>query len=76
MTAVQAETHCVEFEKVFSLELDVPGIYSEWKSLVTQHAVLGKGAHDARIVAAMKAHNVSHSINEMPFVVRPSDGSL
>ena len=40
--------------------MSIPAIYVEWKSLVTQHAVMGKKAHDARIVAAMKVHNVSH----------------
>ena len=49
-----------EFERIFSLILDVPAIYAEWRSLVSQHAVLGKKAHDARIVAAMQVHNVSH----------------
>jgi predicted nucleic acid-binding protein len=60
MSAAEAETQCAEFERFFSLMPDVPAIYAEWKSLVIQHAVLGKKAHDARIVAAMKVHNVSH----------------
>ena len=60
MSAAEAETQCAQFESIFSLMPDVPAIYAEWKSLVTQHAVMGKKAHDARIVAAMKVHNVSH----------------
>src|SRR5438128_592066 len=60
MSAAEAETQCAEFERIFSLMLDVPAIYAEWKSLVTQHAVKGKKAHDARIVAAMRVHNVSN----------------
>ena len=60
MSATEAETHCSQFEAVFSLKADVPAIYAEWKNLVAQNAVMGKNAHDARIVAAMKIHNISH----------------
>lgn len=60
MSAAEAETQCAQFERIFSLLPDVPAIYAEWKSLVIQDAVMGKKAHDARIVAAMKVHNVSH----------------
>lgn len=31
-----------------------------WQQLVTTHAVLGKNAHDARLVAAMTVHNLTH----------------
>jgi predicted nucleic acid-binding protein len=60
MSAAEAEIQCAEFERIFSLMPDVPAIYAEWRGLVTRHAVMGKKAHDARIVAAMKVHNVSH----------------
>ena len=43
-----------------ALWTDRPEIYAEWKALVTQHAVMGKPAHDARIAAAMKVHGISH----------------
>jgi predicted nucleic acid-binding protein len=60
MSATEAATQCAEFERIFSLMPDVPAIYAEWKSLVIQSEVMGKKAHDARIVAAMKVHNISH----------------
>ncbi|HXU36858.1 MAG TPA: type II toxin-antitoxin system VapC family toxin [Blastocatellia bacterium] len=60
MSAAEAELQCVTFERIFTMMPDVPSIYAEWKSLVSQHEVMGKKAHDARIVAAMKVHNVSH----------------
>lgn len=34
--------------------------YTEWRNLVTTHAVSGKKSHDARLVAAMKVHGVTH----------------
>ncbi|MFL6213029.1 MAG: type II toxin-antitoxin system VapC family toxin [Blastocatellia bacterium] len=39
---------------------DVPDIFPEWERLVIQHRVSGKQTHDARIVAAMKVHGVTH----------------
>ncbi len=32
----------------------------EWERLVTQHAVSGKFTYDARIVAAMNIHGITH----------------
>ncbi len=39
---------------------DIVGVFAEWLDLVTKHAVHGKVAHDARYVAAMKLHGVTH----------------
>jgi predicted nucleic acid-binding protein len=36
-----------------------PAIYPAWEALVTQYQVMGKPAHDARLVAAMQAHNLT-----------------
>jgi predicted nucleic acid-binding protein len=35
-------------------------ILPEWERLFTQHSVSGKNAHDARYVAAMNVHNITH----------------
>jgi predicted nucleic acid-binding protein len=37
-----------------------PDIGTRWRALVNEHNVLGKQAHDARLVALMKAHDLSH----------------
>lgn len=60
LSADETKQHIAGFETVFSLTADSPAIYGEWKALVSQHAVMGKNAHDARIVAAMKVHGISH----------------
>jgi predicted nucleic acid-binding protein len=39
---------------------DVDGIFDEWERLVVQHQVLGKQVYDARLVAAMNVHNLTH----------------
>ena len=35
-------------------------------SIVDQHKVIGRQAHDARLVAAMKVHNVTHLLTFNP----------
>ncbi len=60
MSVAEAQTHLADFESLFALKADTPAIFSEWKILVAQHAVMGKLAHDARIVAAMKVHGITH----------------
>lgn len=60
MSAADTQIRIREFETRLTLKTDRPEIYAEWKNLVTQHAVMGKPAHDARIAAAMKAHGISH----------------
>jgi len=34
------------------------GVFDRWQTLVTAHAVIGKTAHDARLVAAMLSHTI------------------
>ncbi len=48
------------FIKIFILELDTPQIFTEWESLVIKYQVMGKQVHDARLAAAMVAHNITH----------------
>ena len=49
-------------EAFFELLLDTAAIYGEWLRLVHAHSVAGVGGHDARIVAAMKVHGVTHLV--------------
>lgn len=37
----------------------MPAIYLIWEVLVTQQQVVGKPVHDARLVAAMRAHGLN-----------------
>src|SRR5947208_3189795 len=45
-------------QSLFELLLDPPNLYSVWLQLIEQHAVMGKRAHDARIVAALAAGQI------------------
>ena len=47
-------------ERIFPLLPNDPKIYQEWRKLVVDFSVSGVQVHDARIVAAMKTHGVTH----------------
>jgi predicted nucleic acid-binding protein len=60
LSAQDASREVNGIESLFTFLPDNPAIYPVWKSLVTQHSVSGRSAHDARIVAAMQVHGISH----------------
>jgi predicted nucleic acid-binding protein len=60
LSITQAEEESEKLKKIFMLELDTPQIFTEWKSLVIKYQVMGKQVHDARLAAAMLAHNITH----------------
>ncbi|AFY40895.1 PIN domain-containing protein [Nostoc sp. PCC 7107] len=49
-----------QLKKIFILQLDTPGIFGEWESLIVQYQVMGKKVHDTRLVAAMATHKITH----------------
>jgi predicted nucleic acid-binding protein len=55
--ARRAINFCLE---QFSLFRDERGIFPIWQELVETHSVLGKAAHDTRLVAAMQRHGLTH----------------
>ncbi|MFM7363849.1 MAG: type II toxin-antitoxin system VapC family toxin [Cuspidothrix sp.] len=60
LSITQAEEESAKLKKIFILELDTPQIFTEWESLVIKYQVMGKQVHDARLAAAMLAHNITH----------------
>lgn len=65
LTPAQTDAEVTRLESVLNLMLDEPQIYQEWRKqewrkLVVKHSVLGVQVHDARLVAAMKTHGMSH----------------
>ena len=55
-----ADRQIRSFEKRMILLPDNEAIYYEWRRLVVAHAVSGAKVHDARLVAAMNVHAVTH----------------
>jgi len=60
LTAQEARREITGIESLFAYLPDTPAIYSAWKGLVTHYSVLGRAAHDARIIAAMQVYGISH----------------
>jgi predicted nucleic acid-binding protein len=48
------------FKSLFMLLPDNDSIFPEWEELVRRHQVLGKQVYDARLVAAMMVHSLTH----------------
>lgn len=70
MTTDQANAEIVAIRKVFPLFNDSSQILPEWQKLVTQYGVSGRDSHDARYVAAMNVHGITHivTVNKKDFV--------
>lgn len=61
MSAAEAEKQLKRHaQPLFRVLRDERAIYSHWRQLVNKYSVLGKNAHDARLVAAMMCHGVKH----------------
>jgi len=55
---VNRRARCIE--RCYSLLPDTVGVHAEWRRLLVTHAVQGVSVHDARLVAAMKVHDITH----------------
>ena len=73
LSAQDTSREISRIERQFILLADSPAIYPVWKKLVMQHSVSGRPAHDARIVAAMQVHGISHilTFNKSDFIRFP-----
>lgn len=60
VTVIQAEQELTRLKSLLTVLPDTADILLEWEQLVVKHEVLGKQAHDARLVAAMRVHNLTH----------------
>jgi predicted nucleic acid-binding protein len=49
-------------ERLFSVLPDSAEVYPEWRHLILSFNVSGVQVHDARLVAAMKVHGISHIV--------------
>lgn len=47
-------------ERLFPLLPDLPAVYAEWRELVVNYGVSGVQVHDARLVATMLVHGLTH----------------
>lgn len=82
MTLAEADAEITQLKQLFLFAPDDPAIYPEWRRLVTAIGVSGAQVHDARLVAAMHVHGLTHVLTFNPTdfnhylgftVVRPQD---
>jgi predicted nucleic acid-binding protein len=59
MTAAHGSRELERIKGMFLFLPETPAIYPVWESLVIEHRVIGKPAHDARLVAAMRVHGLT-----------------
>lgn len=60
LSTADADVERRRLESLFPLLPDPPDLYARWVGLVNRFGVSGKPVHDARIVAAMLAHSLTH----------------
>lgn len=60
LSTTQAHSALDMIEKIFRLLPDSTSVYTEWRQLVTTFGVSGVQVHDARLVATMRVHHISH----------------
>jgi hypothetical protein len=70
MTVPQVEQSVRQALAEYPLLRDERGIFSHWLPLLSSNDVKGKNTHDARLVAAMLRHGVTHllTFNQPDFV--------
>jgi predicted nucleic acid-binding protein len=59
MTAAEAAADLAAIVQRMHIYRDERAIFDGWQKLVAQYQVLGKNAHDARLVAAMQRHGIA-----------------
>jgi predicted nucleic acid-binding protein len=73
LSIAETDRRAALIEATFSLLPDNPQVHAEWHRLVVVHSVIGVQVHDARIVAAMLVHGITHllTLDEHDFVRYP-----
>ena len=59
-TPKDAEANVVKLLHQFSLLPETPEVFPEWLRLVSRYEIRGKKVHDARLVAMLTTHGVTH----------------
>jgi predicted nucleic acid-binding protein len=60
LTPLEADRRARRIERAFTWLPDGEAVYREWRRLIMAHAVSGVQVYDARLVAVMKVHDVTH----------------
>jgi predicted nucleic acid-binding protein len=66
LTSSEANRQARDIEAVFPLLEESPPIYIHWRTLMERYDVRGRQVYDARLVAVMMAHGVTHLLTLDP----------
>lgn len=61
-TPEEASVEIQQLRSLFTLLPDTAAIYPEWESIVSRYGIRGVNVHDARLVAAMLTHELTHIV--------------
>ncbi len=59
----RVDAELTNIEQVFDILPDTEEVYRNWRELVVNYSVSGVKVHDAKIVAAMKAHGIQNLLS-------------
>jgi predicted nucleic acid-binding protein len=59
LSIAEAASELTRLKSMFPFLPDTPAIYPVWENLVIDYQVIGKPAHDARLVAAIHVHGLT-----------------
>jgi predicted nucleic acid-binding protein len=60
LTPAEVDAKVAQLEGIFEIAPDTPTVYPAWRKLVVEFGVSGVQVHDARLVAVMQVHGLSH----------------
>jgi predicted nucleic acid-binding protein len=60
LAPADVDTKVAQLEGIFEIAPDAPTVYPAWRNLVLAFQVSGVQVHDARLVAVMQVHSLSH----------------
>jgi predicted nucleic acid-binding protein len=58
LSVPECQLEVERFKQLFRFLEDLPGLFSEWETLVVAHLCHGRVSFDARLVAAMRTHGL------------------
>ena len=76
LTPLETDRLLRRAERLFLVLPDLPAAYSKWRQLVVTYGVSGVQVHDARLVATIISHGVTHvlTFNTADFVRYTPEG--
>ena len=66
LAPADASREAQRIEALFPLAAETPAIFPLWRALVDTYGIVGRQVYDARLVAVMQAHGITHLLTLNP----------